>query len=52
MPPPKVTTDGKYVCTVDNTVFDNEDDYDQALHGRTHDGGRRQNMVTATFLVK
>ena len=29
MPPPKVTTEDKYVCTVDNTVFDNEDDYDQ-----------------------
>lgn len=29
MPPPKVTADGKYVCTVDNTTFDNMDDYDQ-----------------------
>ena len=52
MPPPKVTTEGKYVCTVDNTVFDNEDDYDRHCMARAYDGGRRQNMVTATFLVK
>ncbi len=29
MPPPKVTDDGKYVCTVDSTAFDNEEDYDR-----------------------
>jgi hypothetical protein len=29
MPPPKRTADGKYVCTLDNTVFDNEDEYDR-----------------------
>jgi hypothetical protein len=29
MPPPKVTSDGKYTCTIDNTTFDSMDEYDQ-----------------------
>ena len=40
MPPPKVTPEGKYVCTVDNTVFDNEDDYDRhCMAAHTMAGG-------------
>jgi hypothetical protein len=40
MPPPKVTGDGKYTCTVDNTTFDNMDDYDQhCMKAHTKAGG-------------
>lgn len=42
MPPPKVTSDGKYVCTVDNTVFDNEEDYDRHyMSAHTMAGGKK-----------
>jgi hypothetical protein len=40
IPSPKVTPDGKYVCTVDNTTFDNMDEYDQhCMKAHTKAGG-------------
>lgn len=40
MPPPKMTADGKYVCTVDNTAFDNQDDYNMhCMKAHTAAGG-------------
>jgi hypothetical protein len=42
-PQPKVTPDGKYTCTVDNTTFDNMDDYDQhCMKEHTKAGGGKQ----------
>jgi hypothetical protein len=29
MPPPKITAEGKYTFTIDNTTYDNLDEYDQ-----------------------
>jgi hypothetical protein len=42
IPPPKVTADGKYTCTVDNTTFDNMEEYDQhCMAAHTKAGGGR-----------
>ena len=40
MPPPKRTAEGKYVCEVDNTTFDNPEDYDRhCMEAHTIKGG-------------
>jgi hypothetical protein len=40
MPPPKITSEGKYVCTADNATFDNAEDYDRhCMEAHTIKGG-------------
>jgi hypothetical protein len=40
MPPPKITKEGKYTCTIDKTTFDNMDEYDQhCMEAHTKAGG-------------